>query len=107
MKIALVPVSSHVHFFFGAEFDRDIQNWAKILGYGANRGPDTKKNPASRSRGFNSHAFYAYVMLVFVLEYSIQSVDYMIIMKNKNNITIPLRQYSFTAKTIQKRITIL
>ncbi len=30
--------------YLGAEFDRDIQNWAKILGryYGVKGGPDTK-----------------------------------------------------------------
>ncbi len=29
--------------FLGAEFDRDMQNWTKILGMGQKRGADTKK----------------------------------------------------------------
>ncbi len=46
----------------GAEFDRDVQNWSKILGIWGKQGSRHGKN--SRSWDFNSRAFYAHVRLV-------------------------------------------
>ncbi len=47
--------------FFIAEFDRDIQNFAKVLG-GENGGPDTKNE--IHAPGVHSRAFYAHFRLV-------------------------------------------